>query len=281
MVWIKYFIPEDGDDIQHPNLFQIEGHSGEVVTLAQVVEGFPLPGRYHFRFLRSFSGAAGGGGATVWMDLPQPSSAVPSYQGSVLAKVSRLALSSSGSGGGGGGGVATAKPPRPAAPPAPAPPTPAVAAAAAEPSEKLLNFHDDDLSPSPPPPAAASGSSAPAPSIFDSDDLLGMGATSTTTASNPLTASLPPPTASAGIGIGSASGGADPFGLQTLQPMAPPPAPATTAQQQQQQRFYPSRVPMATSMGSGKAMGSAANGAYDPFQGLGATNPSSSSSYRR
>lgn len=273
MVWIKYFIPEDGDDIQHPNLFQVEGNSGEV-TLAQVVEGFPLPGRYHFRFLRSLGGAGGGAGATVWMDLPQPSSVVPSYQGSVLAKVSRLVLSSSGSGGGAAAvtgqrtsadQVPVSKPPRPAAPPAPPAP------AAAEPSEKLLNFHDDDLSPPPASLGGASASSAPAPSIFDSSDLLGMGAT----ASNPLTASLPPPATASG----AATPAADPFGLQTLQPTTQSmPMGAAVPPPSGQQRFYPSR-PMASSMGSAKAMGGA-NGAYDPFQGLGATNPSSSS-YRR
>ena len=58
----RYFIPADGDDPAHPNVFQLP--SGLVgsgsVRCADVEKYFPLPGRYHFRFKKKFRDAFGG-----------------------------------------------------------------------------------------------------------------------------------------------------------------------------------------------------------------------------
>ena len=57
----RYFIPSDGDDPAHPNVFQLPSglvSSGEV-RCADVKRHFPLPGRYHFRFKKKFKNAFG------------------------------------------------------------------------------------------------------------------------------------------------------------------------------------------------------------------------------
>ncbi|KAG5179771.1 hypothetical protein JKP88DRAFT_346794, partial [Tribonema minus] len=55
---IRYFIPSDGDDADHPNVFQlpssaVSGGNG-TLRLGDVMRHFPLPGTYHFRFKKKF-----------------------------------------------------------------------------------------------------------------------------------------------------------------------------------------------------------------------------------
>ena len=50
---IYYVIPEDDDDFEHPNVFAIH-KSVKQLTIGEVVEAFPLPGVYHFRFKTAF-----------------------------------------------------------------------------------------------------------------------------------------------------------------------------------------------------------------------------------
>lgn len=87
MVWIKYIIPEDGDDHTHPNIYQFS-ENGEVLV-SDIVKSFPIPGKYHFRFLKTV------GNFTVWLDSPETSSAAPTFQGSIYVKASRIATSTS------------------------------------------------------------------------------------------------------------------------------------------------------------------------------------------
>ena len=47
---VRYWIPGDGDDPEHPNCFRVPARRGGALCLADVVAAFPLPGRYHFRF---------------------------------------------------------------------------------------------------------------------------------------------------------------------------------------------------------------------------------------
>ena len=65
MVQVQYFILEDGDDMNHPNVFDINDsflvHNG--VQVGTIKEYFPLPGKYHFRFLKKI------GPTQVWMDI--------------------------------------------------------------------------------------------------------------------------------------------------------------------------------------------------------------------
>lgn len=58
---LRYFIPSDGDDADHPNVFHLPSDvvgSGSV-RFGDVKRNFPLPGQYHFRFKRNFGDAFG------------------------------------------------------------------------------------------------------------------------------------------------------------------------------------------------------------------------------
>lgn len=88
---IRYFIPADGDDAAHPNIFHLPPSVRNPPTLRDVRQSFPLPGAYHFRFKKRLDGR-GGGGLCVWMDVTEDASEVPMCDGVVLAKVSRLSM---------------------------------------------------------------------------------------------------------------------------------------------------------------------------------------------
>lgn len=57
----RYFIPSDGDDPAHPNVFQLPSDlvKGGSVLCGDVKNHFPLPGSYHFRFKKKFRDAFG------------------------------------------------------------------------------------------------------------------------------------------------------------------------------------------------------------------------------
>ena len=79
---IAYHIPTDKDDIETPNAFRIS-KSIESISLVDIREQFPLPGRYHFRI--KFNGG--------WLDLAEDQSApLPGVVagGKVVLKVLRL-----------------------------------------------------------------------------------------------------------------------------------------------------------------------------------------------
>lgn len=80
---VYYVIPEDDDDFEHPNVFAV--HKGvKQLTIRDVVDAFPLPGTYHFRFKTNFMKTF------VWEDGVDLDSVVPTYKGGVSLKVSRL-----------------------------------------------------------------------------------------------------------------------------------------------------------------------------------------------
>lgn len=80
---VKYFIPEDGDDQDHPNAFRCSSSSPQI-TLGQIKKSFPIPGVYHFRFLTSI------GNTVVWLDVFNDSEPVPMNDGNLIIKVSRI-----------------------------------------------------------------------------------------------------------------------------------------------------------------------------------------------
>lgn len=63
-------------------------------TLGQVRESFPLPGRYHFRFKSPLIPGTDRdkGGMAVWMDCVHDSQMIPSWKGTIVAKVTRVAV---------------------------------------------------------------------------------------------------------------------------------------------------------------------------------------------
>lgn len=206
-MWIRYFVPEDGDDASHPNVYQTD----KANTLEDVKRSFPLSGNFHFRFLKEIEKMS------VWLDITDNSTPLPTHQGGLFIKASRLKGSSP--------SLERKSTERPAAVESTAPgpslnrstsssssvPAPAPAPTTRQPSEKLLNFdhHDEDFgsgklkflltsldifvmfsrclaapaSTSPIPPAPVPAPAAAEPFFDDHVDLLGMSAPSSTSQS--------------------------------------------------------------------------------------------------
>lgn len=92
----RYFIPEDGDDETHPNVFLAPKprHPGTPPTLGQVKNAFPLPGLYHFRFKSALypGGDRDKGAMAVWMDLVNDSDTIPTWKNGIVAKITRISM---------------------------------------------------------------------------------------------------------------------------------------------------------------------------------------------
>jgi hypothetical protein len=120
---VKYFVPEDGDAPEHPNVFTLRLQS-DVLTLHSLRQQFPVPGVYQFRFMSSV------GSLTVWRDLLYDDDCIPAQNGAVFIKASRLQAA-----------AATSLPSRPEVS-APAKLRPVPALPPREPSTRLLSFED-------------------------------------------------------------------------------------------------------------------------------------------
>lgn len=94
MSTIKYFLPEDGDNEENPNVFLAPKPSrpGYPPLLGQIKDTFPLPGSYHFRFKTALVPGTDRDkhAVAVWMDCVDDSKPVPVWQNSIVAKVTRL-----------------------------------------------------------------------------------------------------------------------------------------------------------------------------------------------
>ena len=211
---VYYFVPEDGDSEDTPNVFLAAASrgSGELPTLGDIKAQWPLPGGYYFRFKRAFKNTY------VWQDALDDAAEAPVYEGAVFAKVSRLRPATGAQNGqtqqaafrGTSAGVpaanaaslpATHKPKR-AAPQAPA------AAAAAEADEvDLFSAADAMPSTAPAPVPVRARASAPASTASHSDDLLGLSA------------------APGAPGAPSGAGGSDMFAADFSSMGAPSPSP--------------------------------------------------------
>jgi hypothetical protein len=91
--FFSYFIPEDGDTEQAPNVFLAPKPSrpGYPPLLGQIKAAFPLPGKYHFRFKTTLVPGYDKG-PVVWMDALDNNEPVPVLQNVIVAKVTRVAL---------------------------------------------------------------------------------------------------------------------------------------------------------------------------------------------
>ena len=90
----SYFIPEDGDEELHPNVFLAPKSRDPTPTLQAVQDAFPLPGHYHFRFKSPLTpgGDRDKGAMAVGMDVVQPQQPVPTWRNSIVAKVTRISM---------------------------------------------------------------------------------------------------------------------------------------------------------------------------------------------
>ncbi|KAL3770154.1 hypothetical protein ACHAWO_007745 [Cyclotella atomus] len=96
MSTIRYFLPEDGDTEESPNVFLApkSQRAGYPPLLSQIKNAFPLPGIYHFRFKTPIIPGTDRdkNAIAVWMDCVEESEPVPTWQGAVIAKVSRVTV---------------------------------------------------------------------------------------------------------------------------------------------------------------------------------------------
>ena len=83
MTLVYYHIPEDGDTLAVPNAFAVP-KTQDAVTLSDIRGGFPIEGDYHFRFRNQVSGNA------VWLDVSNEASTLPTYEGKIIMKVTRI-----------------------------------------------------------------------------------------------------------------------------------------------------------------------------------------------
>lgn len=95
MATVRYFVPEDGDLEDQPNVFLAPKTRG--ITLHDIKSSFPLPGKYFFRFKSPLipggdSYDERGEGVAVWMDCAEDSKPVPLWRSSIIAKVTRLSM---------------------------------------------------------------------------------------------------------------------------------------------------------------------------------------------
>jgi hypothetical protein len=96
MATIKYFIPEDGDKEEHPNIFMLKKstQSGFSPRLRDVKDAFPMPGKYHFRFKSPLIPGTDRekGAVAVWMDCVDNDQRVGVWKNSIFAKVTRISM---------------------------------------------------------------------------------------------------------------------------------------------------------------------------------------------
>ncbi|GMI33366.1 hypothetical protein TeGR_g8453 [Tetraparma gracilis] len=74
MTSIRYFIPTDGDDEAHPNIFLLPSTQQPPLLLSQVRSSFPLPGAFHYRAKTNL------GKGHVWLDVVDGNELVPSFR---------------------------------------------------------------------------------------------------------------------------------------------------------------------------------------------------------
>jgi hypothetical protein len=84
--YVFYHLPSDRDDPEHPNAYQIN-KSVEDITLQDVRDNFPLPGKYHFRFKVRL----GDSNNSYWLDVNDDTKIVPAFgPRRVIVKALRL-----------------------------------------------------------------------------------------------------------------------------------------------------------------------------------------------
>ena len=81
---VYYWVPADGDRADEPNVFVVHT-APTTLCVRDVVNAFPLPGTYHFRFKTAYKTGH------VWMDAVDQSAPAPSFKGTFFVKVMRIA----------------------------------------------------------------------------------------------------------------------------------------------------------------------------------------------
>lgn len=80
---VRYFVPEDRDVEDKPNAFILYKIQDDV-RLNDIIDNFPLPGEYHFRFKTSIDKK------NIWVDFSNKFEQVPTIENKIILKVTRI-----------------------------------------------------------------------------------------------------------------------------------------------------------------------------------------------
>lgn len=83
MTLIYYYVPEDNDDPDTPNVFGVM-HNKSNIRLQHLYDHFPLRGSYIFRFKVMYDNSI------AWLDLPELDSKLPTYRDRIVIKATRI-----------------------------------------------------------------------------------------------------------------------------------------------------------------------------------------------
>jgi hypothetical protein len=87
MTLVYYYVPEDQDDPEYPNVFGVMVGKDNI-RLNHIIENFPLNGTYLFRFKAVYDSA------TVWLDFNDLNRQVPLFKNKVYVKATRVSWES-------------------------------------------------------------------------------------------------------------------------------------------------------------------------------------------
>lgn len=80
---LTYFVPEDKEVQEKPNAFVIYADI-KSIKLQDIIDNFPLPGEYYFRFKFKLDGK------NIWIDFNNPDAEVPRYDDKIVIKATRI-----------------------------------------------------------------------------------------------------------------------------------------------------------------------------------------------
>jgi hypothetical protein len=83
MTLIYYYVPEDHDDEDTPNVFGVMVSKNNI-RLQHLYDNFPLKGSYIFRFKVMYDNIA------AWLDLPELDTKLPTYKDKIVVKATRI-----------------------------------------------------------------------------------------------------------------------------------------------------------------------------------------------
>lgn len=86
MAGVYYFTQEDR--YKAANFYEFSSSSGDIVTLRDIQQSFPVKGRFHFRFRTVVFES--NPPATVWMEVTDLSQPVPTFKGNILVRAMAL-----------------------------------------------------------------------------------------------------------------------------------------------------------------------------------------------
>jgi hypothetical protein len=87
MTLVYYYVPEDQDDPEYPNVFGVMVGK-EHIRLNHIIDNFPLNGTYLFRFKAVYDNV------TVWLDFNDLNMKVPMLKNKVYVKATRISWES-------------------------------------------------------------------------------------------------------------------------------------------------------------------------------------------